>query len=56
VDSPLARLLYLVEWRLGHLEDMPSAHRVGLCIESPGVSGHNFEAWQHGRTPVAMIA
>lgn len=56
IDSPLAHLLYLVEWRLGHLEDMPSAHRVGLCLRSTGVTEHSLEAWNNGREPLAMTA
>jgi putative nucleotidyltransferase with HDIG domain len=56
VDSPLAHLLYLVEWRLGHLEDMPSAHRVGLCLRSTGVTEHTLEAWHNAREPLAMTA
>jgi putative nucleotidyltransferase with HDIG domain len=56
IDSPLAHLLYLVEWRLGHLEDTPSAHRVGLCMGSTGITEHSFEAWHHGRAPLAMTA
>ena len=56
VDSPLAHLLYLVEWRLGHLEDMPSAHRVGLCLRSTGVTEHSLEAWHNAREPLAMTA
>jgi putative nucleotidyltransferase with HDIG domain len=56
IDSPLAHLLYLVEWRLGHLEDMPSAHRVGLCMGSTGVAGHSLEAWHNSRPPVELVA
>ena len=56
IDSPLAHLLYLVEWRLGHLEDMPSAHRVGLCLRSTGVTEHSLAAWNNGREPLAMTA
>jgi putative nucleotidyltransferase with HDIG domain len=56
IDSPLAHLLYLVEWRLGHLEDMPSAHRVGMCLRSTGVTEHSLETWHNGRTPLAMTA
>jgi hypothetical protein len=56
IDSPLAHLLCLVEWRLGHLEDTPSAHRVGLRLRSTGVTEHTLEAWNNGREPLAMTA
>src|ERR1039457_1166502 len=56
IDSPLAHLLYLVEWRLGHLEDMPSAHRVGLCMRTTGVTEQSLEAWNNGQPPLAMTA
>ena len=55
-NSTLAHLLYLVEWRLGHLEDMPSAERVVLCMGSTGVTAHSLEAWHDGRLPVALVA
>jgi putative nucleotidyltransferase with HDIG domain len=55
-DSRLAHLLYLVEWRLGHLEDVPSAHRVGLCMDSTGVTGVSLEAWHDDQSPLALIA
>jgi len=55
-DSPLAHLLNLVECRLGHLEDTPSAHRVGLCMGSTGVTVHSLEAWRHRRPPLTLIA
>jgi putative nucleotidyltransferase with HDIG domain len=56
IDSPLAHLLYLVEWRLGHLEDVPSAHRISLCLRSTGVTENSLEAWNNGREPLAMTA
>jgi putative nucleotidyltransferase with HDIG domain len=56
IDSPLAHLLYLVEWRLGHVEDMPSAHRLGLCRDSTGITQHSLEDWHNDRSPVALIA
>jgi len=54
--SPLAHLLYLVEWRLGHLEDLPSAHRVDLCMRSTGFTPHSLEAWHNGQPALAMTA
>jgi hypothetical protein len=56
IDSPLAHLLYLVEWRLGHLEDVPSAHRVGLCLRSTGITEHSLEGWHNGRPAVELVA
>ena len=56
VGSPLAHLLYLVEWRLGHLEDLPSAHRVDLCMRSTGFTPHSLEAWHNGQPALAMTA
>jgi len=42
---PLAHLLYL--WMAsGHLEDMPSAHRVGLCCAARRHE-HSLEAWHN---------
>jgi putative nucleotidyltransferase with HDIG domain len=54
--SPMAHLLYLVEWRLGHLEDMPSAHRVGLCMGTMGVTEQSLEAWHNEQSPLALVA
>jgi len=54
--SPMAHLLYLVEWRLGHLEDIPSAHRVGLCMRSTGVTEYSLEAWHNEASPLALVA
>jgi putative nucleotidyltransferase with HDIG domain len=54
--SPLAHLLYLVEWRLGHLEDTPSADRVNLCMGSTGITDQSLEGWHSDRSPVALIA
>ena len=56
VDSPLAHLLYLVEWRLGHLEDTPSADRVDFCMNSTGVTDNSLEAWHCDGSPVELIA
>jgi putative nucleotidyltransferase with HDIG domain len=56
VDSPMAHLLYLVEWRLGHLEDLPSAHRVGLSMSSMGVTEHSLDAWHNEQSPLALVA
>jgi HD-like signal output (HDOD) protein len=56
VSSPLAHLLYLVEWRLDHLEDLPSAHRLNLCMRSTGVTRQSLESWRNDRSPVALIA
>jgi len=56
IDSPMAHLLYLVEWRLDHLEDTPSADRVALCMGSTGITDDSLEAWHNDRSPVAMIA
>jgi putative nucleotidyltransferase with HDIG domain len=56
ISSPLAHLLYLVEWRLDHLEDIPSDHRFDLCIESTGVTLESLEAWDNQRSTVALIA
>ena len=56
MNSPMAHLLYLVEWRLGHLEDMPSAHRVGLSMGSMGLTENSLEAWHNGQSPVALVA
>jgi hypothetical protein len=52
----MAHLLYLVEWRLDHLEDTPSADRVALCMGSTGITDDSLEAWHNDRSPVAMIA
>jgi hypothetical protein len=56
VGSPMAHLLYLVEWRLGHLEDLPSAHRVGLSMGSMGVSERSLEVWHNEQSPLALVA
>ncbi|HMD71313.1 MAG TPA: HDOD domain-containing protein [Bryobacteraceae bacterium] len=56
IDSPLVRLLYLVEWRLGHLEDLTSAHRVDLCMRSLGVTDFSLESWHNEKSPLALIA
>ena len=56
IDSPMAHLLYLVEWRLGHLEDMPSAHRIGLSMGSMGVSENSLEGWHNEQSPVTLVA
>jgi hypothetical protein len=52
----MAHLLYLVEWRLGHLEDMPSAHRIGLSMGSMGVSENSLEGWHNEQSPVTLVA
>ena len=56
VGSPMAHLLYLVEWRLGHLEDLPSAHRVGMSMRSMGVTEHSLEVWHNEQSPLALVA
>ena len=55
-SSPMAHLLYLVEWRLGHLEDMPSAPRIGLCMESMGITEHSLDGWHNDQSPLALVA
>jgi hypothetical protein len=52
----MAHLLYLVEWRLGHLEDMPSAYRIGLSMRSMGVSENSLEGWHNEQSPVTLVA
>jgi putative nucleotidyltransferase with HDIG domain len=54
--SPMAHLLYLVEWRLGHLEDMPSAHRVGLSMGSMGITERSLEDWHNQDLALALVA
>ena len=54
--SPMAHLLYLVEWRLGHLEDLPSAHRVGLSMGGMGITERSLEAWHSEHSPLALVA
>jgi putative nucleotidyltransferase with HDIG domain len=56
IGSPMAHLLYLVEWRLGHLEDLPSTHRVGLSMGSMGVTEHSLAAWHNEQSPLALVA
>ena len=56
VASPMAHLLHLVEWRLGHLEDPPSPHRVGLSMGSMGITERSLQAWHNERSTLAMVA
>jgi len=56
ISSRMAHLLYLVEWRLGHLEDIPSAHRVGLAMSSLRVTEDSLEAWHNEQSPLALVA
>ena len=56
IDSPMAHLLYLVEWRLGHLEDIPSAHRLALSMHKLGVTERSLENWRNEGSPVALVA
>ena len=54
--SRMAHLLYLVEWRLAHVEDIPSAHRLALCLRSMGLSERSLEGWHNESSPLAMVA
>jgi putative nucleotidyltransferase with HDIG domain len=56
IASPMAHLLYLVEWRLGHLEDLPSAHRVGLSMGSMGITERSLQAWHNEQSALALVA
>jgi putative nucleotidyltransferase with HDIG domain len=56
IGSPMARLLYLVEWRLAHVEDIPSTHRLTLCLRSMGLTEHSLEGWHNERSPLALVA
>lgn len=56
IKSPMAHLLYLVEWHLAHVEDLPSAHRVGLSMRGTGVTESSFVGWHNKQSPVALVA
>jgi putative nucleotidyltransferase with HDIG domain len=55
-SSSMAHLLYLVEWRLDHLEDMPSRYRVDLCMQSTGITRHSLESWHNDQSPLRLVA
>jgi putative nucleotidyltransferase with HDIG domain len=56
INSPMAYLLYLVESRLSHVEDLPSPHRVGRSMKVTGVTEYSLADWHNEQTPVTLVA